>query len=160
MIEANHHFRLNHVLRNYPFLFRGSAIGEFGNSNLAYGLASPTGATAFELYFLSCVRMKSHAEKPREVSQLDDSLDWNALRLESLAPGGFGAARAHIWHASSPLHHSPLFPQLLNFTFQAQIASRRRKCNPFHTRRERERASRRTADTPRHRSQLRALPRR
>ena len=65
--------------------------------------------------------MKTHSEKPLETSQLDYSLDWNALRLQSLAPGGFGAARAQIWHASSPLHHSPLFPQLLNFTFRPSL---------------------------------------
>jgi len=65
--------------------------------------------------------MKTHSEKLLETSQLDDSLDWNALRLQSLAPGGFGAARAQIWHASSPLHHSPLFPQLLNFTFRPSL---------------------------------------
>ena len=65
--------------------------------------------------------MKTHSEKPREISQIDDSLDLDALRLQSLAPGGFGAARAYIWHASSPLHHSPLFPQLSNFTFRPRL---------------------------------------
>ena len=65
--------------------------------------------------------MKAHSEKLSEISQSDDSLDWNALRLQSLAPGGFGNARAHIWHASAPLHHLPLFPQLLNFTFRPSL---------------------------------------
>ncbi|KAI9509280.1 rab-GTPase-TBC domain-containing protein [Russula earlei] len=36
--------------------------------------------------------------------------DWHALRLQSLAPRGFGPSRSLIWHAPpSPLHHSPLF---------------------------------------------------
>jgi hypothetical protein len=65
--------------------------------------------------------MKAHSEKSREISQLDDSLDWNALRLQSLAPSGFGAARAHIWHASTLLHHSPLSPHLLNLTFRPRL---------------------------------------
>lgn len=40
------------------------------------------------------------------------SLDWDALRLQSLAPGGFGGARAYIWHASSPHLFSPPFLEL------------------------------------------------
>jgi hypothetical protein len=37
-------------------------------------------------------------EKPSQISQSRDCLDWDALRLQSLAPGGFGPARAHIWY--------------------------------------------------------------
>jgi len=68
----------------------------------------------------SLLPMTTHSEKPREISPSDDSLDWDALRLQSLAPGGLGSQRAYIWHASSPLHHSPPF----ELYFQAQTASR------------------------------------
>ena len=34
----------------------------------------------------------------RKIPQARDLLDWEALRLQSLAPGGFGPARAYIWY--------------------------------------------------------------
>ncbi|KAI0000160.1 rab-GTPase-TBC domain-containing protein [Russula compacta] len=41
---------------------------------------------------------------------MDASPDWDALRLQSLAPGGFGGARAYIWHASPRLLHLDVNP--------------------------------------------------
>jgi len=64
--------------------------------------------------------MTTHSEKPREISSWGDSLDWDALRLRSLTPGGFGAARAYIWHASSPPITRP-FLLNLNFTFRPRL---------------------------------------
>ena len=45
--------------------------------------------------------MTTELEKSWQSSPFDDSSsrDWDALRLQSLAPGGFGDARAYIWHA-------------------------------------------------------------
>jgi len=42
--------------------------------------------------------MTPPSEKSWEIPQPHDFLDWEALRLQSLAPGGFGNARAYIWY--------------------------------------------------------------
>ncbi|KAI9438735.1 rab-GTPase-TBC domain-containing protein [Lactarius indigo] len=42
--------------------------------------------------------MPHPSEKSWQLSQPRDFLDWDTLRLQSLAPGGFGTARAYIWH--------------------------------------------------------------
>jgi hypothetical protein len=57
------------------------------------------------------VDMTTELEKSRDISPLDDSSprDWDALRLQSLAPGGFGDARAYIWHAFLYGHFLPFF---------------------------------------------------
>lgn len=57
--------------------------------------------------------MTPSSEKSWQIPQTRDCLDWEALRLQSLAPGGFGSARAYIWHVlSSP---SDWYPPLLFF---------------------------------------------
>lgn len=93
--------RLNHVLGN-----SFSAIGDqrIWNSNVCFSscLRSPCLPTA-----TITMSEKSHDIPPLDYSP---SPDWDALRLQSLAPGGFGSARAYIWHASVS---TPPFPHFL-----------------------------------------------
>jgi hypothetical protein len=65
--------------------------------------------------------MTTELEKSPEISPFDGSSprDWDALRLQSLAPGGFGDARAYIWHAFLYGHSHPFLelyfrPRLLH----------------------------------------------
>lgn len=55
------------------------------------------------------VNMTTELEKSPEVSPFDglSPRDWDAFRLQSLAPGGFGDARAYIWHAFLYGHFPP-----------------------------------------------------
>lgn len=48
------------------------------------------------------------SEKSWQISQSRDFLDWDALRLQSLAPGGFGPARANIWPMLLHVHMNTL----------------------------------------------------
>jgi hypothetical protein len=60
------------------------------------------------------------SEKSWQISQSRDFLDWDALRLQSLAPGGFGPARANIWYLffarndMSPSYYYFIRPKLLH----------------------------------------------
>ncbi|KAH9018539.1 rab-GTPase-TBC domain-containing protein [Lactarius pseudohatsudake] len=49
-----------------------------------------------------------HPEKSWQFTQPRDFLDWDTLRLQSLAPGGFGTARAYIWPKLLHVHMNPL----------------------------------------------------
>ena len=103
-------------------LFPRSAIGAFGiQTSHHFERALPFHSPVL-LSFFNChsLQMSTNSEKLREVPPSDDSLDWDALRLRSLAPGGFGSRRAYIWYASFPLHHSP-FPLNFEFTFRPRL---------------------------------------
>jgi hypothetical protein len=53
--------------------------------------------------------MTPFSEKSWKIPQARDCLDWEALRLQSLAPGGFGGERAYIWYVFiSPSDCPPL----------------------------------------------------
>ncbi|KAF8269510.1 hypothetical protein EI94DRAFT_1725205 [Lactarius quietus] len=48
------------------------------------------------------------SEKLRQISPSRDFLDWEALRSQSLAPGGFGSTRAYIWPKLLHVHINTL----------------------------------------------------
>ncbi|KAH9003558.1 rab-GTPase-TBC domain-containing protein [Lactarius hatsudake] len=50
--------------------------------------------------------MPHSSEKSWQFTQPRDFLDWDTLRLQSLAPGGFGTARAYIWPKLLHVHMS------------------------------------------------------
>ncbi|KAH8979834.1 rab-GTPase-TBC domain-containing protein [Lactarius akahatsu] len=52
--------------------------------------------------------MPHPSEKSWQFTQPRDFLDWDILRLQSLAPGGFGIARAYIWPKLLHVHMNPL----------------------------------------------------
>lgn len=72
--------------------------------------------------------MTTELEKSRQSSPFDDSSsrDWDALRSQSLAPGGFGDARAYIWYAfltvlSHPFLELYLRPRLLHVDLNRDV---------------------------------------
>ncbi|KAH9172749.1 rab-GTPase-TBC domain-containing protein [Lactarius sanguifluus] len=52
--------------------------------------------------------MPHPSEKSWQFTQPRDFLDWDTLRLQSLAPGGFGTARAYIWPKLLHVHMNAL----------------------------------------------------
>ncbi|KAH9074330.1 rab-GTPase-TBC domain-containing protein [Lactarius deliciosus] len=52
--------------------------------------------------------MPHSSEKSWQFTQPRDFLDWDTLRLQSLAPGGFGTARAYIWPKLLHVHMNPV----------------------------------------------------